>query len=150
MSAADRTAMKDEGRRFVTFVGTGGAAAVVNVGVRALLSRFLIFEIAVVAAYVVAMTVAFVLARVFVFNSRSSAWAAEYGRFAIVNLFAFLQVLIVSSGLLRLVFPAIGFTWRAETVAHIIGVASPVVTSYYAHKRFSFGRRREDAGAGGE
>jgi len=51
---------------------------------------------------------------------------------------AFAQVWVVSVGLARVIFPAIGFSWRAETVAHVVGVLSPVVTSYVLHKRFSF------------
>ncbi len=45
---------------------------------------------------------------------------------------------IVGVGLDRFVFPAVGFTWHAETVAHVIAVASPILTSYVAHKYFSF------------
>jgi putative flippase GtrA len=59
-------------------------------------------------------------------------------RFALVNIAAIAQVWIVSVGLARFVFPAAGFTWHAETVAHVIGVAVPVFTSYVGHKRFSF------------
>ena len=59
-------------------------------------------------------------------------------RFALVNAIAFVQVWLVSVGLARLLFPAIGFTWQAEIVAHAIGVASPAVTSYFLHQHFSF------------
>jgi putative flippase GtrA len=64
--------------------------------------------------------------------------SGEYARFALVNAVAFAQVWLVSVGLARLVFPAIDFTWQAETVAHVIGVVSPIVTSYIGHKHFSF------------
>ena len=53
------------------------------------------------------------------------------------------QVWIVSVGLARFVFPAIGFTWHDETVAHVIGVLVPVVTSYLGHKHFSFAARAD-------
>jgi len=62
----------------------------------------------------------------------------EFIRFAIVNAVSFAQVWIVSVGLARLVFPAIGFGWQAETTAHVIGVLSPVATNYVLHERFSF------------
>jgi putative flippase GtrA len=55
-----------------------------------------------------------------------------------VNLLALVQVWLISVGLVRLVFPAIGFIWQAETMAHAIGVVSPVITSYFAHKYYSF------------
>jgi putative flippase GtrA len=54
-----------------------------------------------------------------------------------------LQVLAVSLLLEAIVFPRLGFTWHAATVAHVIGVASPAFTSYYAHKFFSFRTLRE-------
>ena len=41
-----------------------------------------------------------------------------------------------------LIFPAVGFTWHGETVAHVIGVLVPVVTSYLGHKHFSFAAPR--------
>ena len=51
---------------------------------------------------------------------------------------ALITQLVVSVGLARFIFPATGFAWHAETVAHVIGVAVPVFTSYLGHKHFSF------------
>ena len=45
-------------------------------------------------------------------------------------------------GLARLAFPAVGFDWLAEDIAHLIGVAIPAVTSYFGHRHFSFSSRR--------
>jgi putative flippase GtrA len=125
-------------RRFGGFVLTGGIAALVNLVTRYAISFVLVYEVAVAVAYLIGMTTAFLLSRHFVFKASGRSWAEEYGRFAIVNAFAFAQVWLVSIGLARFVFPAIGFDWHAEDVAHLIGVASPIVTSYYAHKNFSF------------
>jgi len=50
-----------------------------------------------------------------------SAVATESLRFALINLAAVSQLWVVRVGLARFVFPAIGFTWRADTVAHVIG-----------------------------
>ena len=49
----------------------------------------------------------------------------------------------MSDLLVRLLFPAIDFKWHPEEVGHLIGVMSPVLNSYYAHKHFSFGRASE-------
>jgi putative flippase GtrA len=117
---------------------TGGIAAVVNIVTRMLLQRVFSYEVAVGLAYLVGMTTAFVLARTFVFKPVDGDAHGQFVRFAMVNGVAFVQVWIVSVGLARVVFPAVGFSWRAETVAHVIGVLSPVVTSYILHKRFSF------------
>ena len=128
-----------EARRFSAFVLTGGVAAACNVGTRILLSRVMRYEAAVALAYLAGMLVAFELSRRFVFNrNHDRAWHVQLMRFGTVNCVSFLQVWLVSVGLLRLVFPRIHVTWRPETVAHLIGVASPILVSYYAHKHFSF------------
>ena len=127
-----------EARRFVTFAVTGGIAAVCNLVARFLMSRVMRYELAVLFSYLVGMVVAFVLARSFVFEKSSTEWHAQLGRFAIVNVFAFAQVWLVSVGLVRLIFPWLAFHWHPEDVGHVIGVASPVLVSYYAHKHFSF------------
>ena len=126
--------------RFVRFLMTGGFSALVNIGVRKLLSSIMIFEIAVVIAYLIAMAVAYVLARLFVFGASGRGVWSETKRFATVNAVALCIVWIVSVGLARWLFPAIGFTWHADTVAHAIGVMTPAVTSYLGHLHFTFSR----------
>lgn len=127
-----------EARRFVAFLLTGGLAAGVNVGSRMGFGLVAPYEAAVALAYLVGMTTAFTLARLFVFAGSGRRLHVEYGRFALVNVAALVQVVVVSVGLARVVFPAIGLTWNAELVAHVIGVLSPVLASYQGHKRFSF------------
>lgn len=136
-----------ETRRFLTFVVAGGLAALVNVVSRVLLSHVVSYEVSIALAYLVGMTTAFLLTKLFVFEQSGRAVSSEYVRFALVNVVALAQVWTVSMVLARLAFPFIGFTWHADTIAHAIGVVSPVVTSYYGHKRFSFGRN-ETANAG--
>lgn len=130
-----------EGKRFASFIVTGGIAALVNLGSRWLFSHAMPYEAAVALAYLVGMTTAFLLARMFVFNASGDSWLAEYGRFAVVNAFSFAVVLGVSAGMLRLVLPFMGWTWHAEEIAHLVGVVSPIVLSYYAHKHYSFGEK---------
>lgn len=132
-----RTSPSEAGR-FLSFLTTGGLAAICNLGSRVLLSRMVRYEIAVAVAYLIGMCIAFVLARSFVFEESSRAWHVQLTRFATVNFFAFMQVWLVSVGLARLFFPWLSFQWHPEMVAHLIGVSSPVLLSYYAHKHFSF------------
>jgi hypothetical protein len=73
-----------------------------------------------------------------VFMPSGRAIHDEYLRFGIVNLVALAQVWIISVGLARFVFPAVQFTFHADTVAHVVGVVAPVFTSYLGHKYFSF------------
>ena len=129
---------RPEARRFLAFLMTGGLAAAVNVASRIVFEGVMPYEPAVVLAYLVGMTTAFFLARLFVFSGSGRSLHVEYGRFALVNVAALVQVLVVSIGLAKFVFPALHFTWNPELVAHVIGVLSPVVVSYQGHKRFSF------------
>ncbi len=124
--------------RFLRFVLTGGIAAGVNVGSRWLLNFAMPYEAAVTLAYLAGMTTAFVLARLYVFDAGGGRVGSQFARFAMVNAVAFAQVWLISVGLARGLFPAIGFTFHADTIAHMIGVVSPVVTSYIGHKRVSF------------
>jgi len=129
-------------RQFVAFVVAGGIAAAVNIGSRILFSLVMRYEIAILVAYLCGMTVAYILNRMFVFAASGRGMPSEYARFTLVNLLAVAQVWIVSVGLARFVFPAVGFAWHAETVAHVVGVLVPVVTSYLGHKHFSFAAGR--------
>lgn len=134
------TGLTPERQRFVLFVLAGGTAALVNILSRVALNWIMPYEVAIVVAYLCGMTTAYLLNKYFVFESSGRAVASEYMRFALVNLGAIVQVWVVSVGLARLVFPAIGFAWHAETVAHVIGVVVPVFTSYLGHKHFSFAK----------
>ena len=129
---------RPEARRFIAFLLTGGLAAGINVGSRLVFGLVMPYEAAVTIAYLVGMTAAFFLARMFVFASSGRSLHVEYGRFALVNVASLVQVLAVSVGLAKLVFPALHMTWNAELIAHVVGVLSPVVVSYQGHKRFSF------------
>lgn len=130
-----------ERARFIRFLAAGGAAAVVNVLSRIALSRAMPYELAIIVAYLIGMTTAYLLNKHFVFAASGRNITSEYVRFALVNLAAIVQVWIVSVGLARFVFPSAGLTWHAETVAHVIGVGVPALTSYFGHKHFSFGAK---------
>jgi putative flippase GtrA len=130
---------------FVRFVVVGAIAALVNVAARIVLEWYVPFELAVALAFPIALTVAFVGNRRWVFPGATD-WRRAYWRFFVVNLAALAQVWLISVGLYRLIFPMIGFTWHAELVAHVIGVLSPVVTSYYAHKHYSFRAQPAEGG----
>jgi putative flippase GtrA len=100
------------------------------------------FEMAVALSYIFGMILAFFLARTFVFtDAHTVSHSGDGGRlllFAIVNVVSLAIVWIVSVSLVRLIFPAIGYTYHAELVAHCIGMASPALPSWLAHKHFTF------------
>jgi putative flippase GtrA len=128
-------------RRFVRFLFAGGVAAAVNIASRIGFSQAMGYGWAILAAYLCGMTTAWALSRLLVFERSGGHWTGEYGRFALVNVVAAAQVWVISVGLERWVFPALGFTFYPLTVAHAIGVVVPVFTSYAGHRHFSFGNR---------
>ena len=125
-------------KEFTQFLLVGGVAALVNFLARILINKFVSFGLAVVLAYLVGMVTAFVLSKYYVFEQSGRHHLHELRDFTIVNLFAILQVWIISVGLAEYVFPAIAYTFYAPEVAHLIGLGVPAVTSYFGHKHFSF------------
>jgi putative flippase GtrA len=126
--------------QFLKFLAAGGFAALVNMGSRYVLNGFMRFEVAVVVAYLAGFITAYVLSRLFVFDPSGRSRRSEVRRFAIVNVFSLGVVWVVSVGLARVVFPAVGFTWHADDIAHVVGVLAPAVTSYFGHRFYTFAR----------
>ncbi|MBK3468908.1 GtrA family protein [Pseudomonas sp. MF6776] len=125
-------------RQFLVFLLTGGTAAAVNFGSRMLYSRWLDFSSAIILAYLTGMITAFVLAKLFVFKGSEQSLHRSLMLFTLVNVVAALQTWGISMGLAYYVFPALGVNSFVHEIAHAIGVAVPVFTSYIGHKRWSF------------
>ena len=124
--------------QFIFFIAAGGAAAIVNFGSRFVYSQWVSFSIAIVLAYLTGMVIAFLLARLFVFNqSQQSFWRSVF-LFCAVNTIAVLQTWLISMILFLYVLPYWGVARFAAEIAHGVGVLVPVFTSYLGHKRFSF------------
>jgi putative flippase GtrA len=125
-------------KEFLRFVLVGGFAALVNFLSRIGLSEIMGFRAAVAVAYVVGMLTAFMLSKLFVFQASGRHPAHELLYFSLVNLFAAIQVWAVSVGLAEYLLPTLGVAQWREAIAHAIGIAIPVFTSYLGHKRISF------------
>ncbi|MBM5798467.1 MAG: GtrA family protein [Cyanobacteria bacterium K_Offshore_0m_m2_072] len=128
-------------REFLLFLITGGVAALVNVVSRMGFSQLLRFELAVLLAYGVGVLTAYVLARKFVFLQSRTSVRRSFAAFALVNLFAVLQTWLVSVGLRNWLLPLLGIVVLRDLIAHGIGVAVPVLSSYFGHKHISFRQR---------
>jgi putative flippase GtrA len=116
----------------------GGFSALVNFLSRIALSQFMSFRLAVVYAYLVGMLTAYVLSRLFVFERSGRHPASELFWFSVVNVFAIIQVWVISVGLAEYAFPRLQVQFYPEAIAHLIGLGVPVITSYFGHKYFSF------------
>lgn len=124
--------------QFVLFLLVGGAAAGVNFFSRMAINHWTSYAWAVGGAYLIGMATAFVLNRLFVFKQSTQAVHHQALWFILVNAFALVQTLAVSVVLAKYVFPATGFIWYPEAVAHAIGIMLPLVSSYFGHKYLSF------------
>jgi putative flippase GtrA len=127
--------------QFVLFVIAGGTAALVNIVARLLFNVVTSFETAVVLAFPLGLTTAFMLNRSLVFDASEGNATQQYARFFVVNIAGLAVIWVVSVLLVRILFPAVGFTWHAKLIGHTIGVLSPIVVSYYGHKHYSFRRQ---------
>lgn len=125
-------------REFLLFIITGGLAALVNFGSRILLNDWLGFSFAVVVAYMIGMITAFYLAKYFVFNRKANSDWVSATRFGIVNAVAVAQTWVVSHVLAYYVLPNLSIISFRLEIAHGIGVAFPVFSSYLGHKYWSF------------
>lgn len=125
-------------RQFLLFLLTGGVAAAANFGSRIVFSLWLSYSNAIIIAYLVGMITAFVLARLFVFSESQQPIHQSLLFFALVNAFAVLQTWLVSMGLAFYVLPELGIEYFTQEIAHAVGVAVPVFSSYIGHKHFSF------------
>lgn len=125
-------------RQFLAFLVTGGLAASVNFGSRILYSLRFDFSVAIVLAYVTGMITAFVLAKLFVFKDSRQALHRSVMYFFLVNLVAVAQTWVISLALAYYGLPAMGLRSFVPEMAHAVGVAVPVFTSYLGHKHLSF------------
>lgn len=124
--------------QFVRFLVAGGIAAAANFGSRFFFSQWLPYGVAIVLAYLVGMTVAFVLMRRHVFTDSQSALGPQIAKFVGVNLLAVLQTLLISLALARWLLPSLGVLEHGEAIAHLVGVVVPVFTSYFGHRLLTF------------
>ena len=132
-------------QRFLKFLVVSGVAAAANIGSRIVFNVWMGYVQAILLAFCVGLTTAFVLNRIFVFKETVNPLHHQAFWFTVVNLAAVVQTLAVSLLLARWLFPSIGLDWHDETVAHAFGVAVPVLTSFVGHKHLSFrtgGRNR--------
>lgn len=125
-------------RQFIGFVMVSGIAGLANFGSRFLFSLAMPYAAAICAAFFVGMTTAFVLNRRFIFLGSKQSTKSQALRFLLVNLAALLQTLAISLLLARWLLPVLGWHWHPEAIAHAVGIAAPAITSYLAHKHWTF------------
>jgi putative flippase GtrA len=125
-------------KEFIRFLFAGGAAALVNWGSRFAFSRHAPYEVAVAGAYLLGMMTGFLLMRGWVFGAAHHPVRKQIATYALVNLLALLQTLLISSVLARWLLPQLGVVRHAYALAHAGGIVAPVFTSFVLHRRATF------------
>ena len=125
-------------KQLFLFLVTGGAAAGLNWGSRFVFSQFVSFETAIILSFIVGLLSGFFLMRTFVFDGTSKAVAPQVGRYIFINLIALAQTLTITLLLAEWLLPNIGIIDHTEALAHFAGVATPLATSYFGHKWYTF------------
>lgn len=125
-------------RQFALFLITGGTAAAVNFVSRIVYNLWLDYSTSILIAYLTGMVTAFVLARMFVFTETSHGIRRSAVYFSLVNVAAVAQTWAISMVLANYALPGMGVSRFVPEIAHAVGVAFPVFTSYLGHKHWSF------------
>lgn len=125
-------------RQFGAFVAVGALAAAANWLSGLGLSQLVRFELAVALAYLLGMSVAFVLNKRWVFTNSGRALRGELSYFLVFNLIGFCVVWAASIGLADYLFPTLGLHWHPRALAHAIAIALPLVFNFLLHKFVTF------------
>ena len=131
-------ALFDRLPRFVRFLACGGFAAAVNWASRFAWNLIMPFSLAVLAAYVTGMAVAFILFREFVFERSGSDTSEQVRNFVIVNIVGMAATWALANFLVYWALPAAGVTSHVEAIGHGIAIFAPVVTSWFGHRFLTF------------
>ena len=135
MSAA---ALFDRLPRFLRFLACGGFAAAVNWASRFAWNMIMPFSLAVLAAYVTGMVVAFILFREFVFERSSTDTSEQVRNFVIVNILGMAATWALANLLVYWALPSAGVTRHVEAIGHGIAIFAPVVPSWFGHRFLTF------------
>lgn len=125
-------------RQFLGFLFTGGIAGAINFLSRIFLSSYFDFSTAVVIAYLIGMASAFMMVRSLIFLDDKKPMHHSMVRFLIINIIGLAQTWGISVALELYIFPYAGMKFYSAEIAHIIGLAFPVATSFYGHKKWTF------------
>ena len=140
MAINQLTLSRDELKRCSVFVIVGGVAAMASLVSRGLLSRVMLFEMAVVIAQIIGLVIAFSLSRKLVFTSFEGSLGRAFRRFFVVNIFSLAIVTAISALLYRTALPLAGWTLYPDYTAHFIGLGVATFPAYFGHRFYSFRR----------
>ena len=125
-------------KQFFRFLLVGGFAAFANITSRIIFSKFFSYKLSIIFSFLVGLTTGFILMRNYVFVFQKNLIYRQIQRFILINLLNLIQIYFISLALNSLMSLLITKVELVELIAHIVGVLFPVITSYFAHKYFTF------------
>lgn len=123
--------------QFLKFVLVGVTAALANWTSRYGMSHWLSFPVAVALAYLVGMSVAYALNRVFVFPGSNRPIARQASEFVLVNL-SFLPIVWLSALSFRWALSYLGLRIFLDGIAHALALAVPMLATFLIYKFKTF------------
>ena len=137
-SRESRLIYKINYKQVFRFLLVGGFAAFANIISRIIFSEFFSYKLSIIFSFLVGLTTGFILMRNYVFVFKKNLIYRQIQRFILINLLNLIQTFFISLALNSLMSLLITKVELVELIAHIVGVLFPVITSYIAHKYFTF------------
>ncbi len=124
-------------KQFLKFLAVGGTAALLHWISRIVLSLWLPFSWSVTVAYVIGMTVAFILNRIFVFPKSSKPIYRQARDFVLVNV-GFFPLVWLAAISINMMLEQFNFVYAPQALAHGIAVSLPMIATFLIYKFFTF------------
>ena len=120
------------------FLLVGCIAAFANISSRIIFSRFFSYKLSIIFSFLIGLSTGFIFMRNYVFVFKKNLIYLQIQRFILINLLNLIQTFFISLGLNYLLSLIINKEKLVELIAHVVGVLFPGITSYFAHKYFTF------------
>ncbi len=124
-------------KQFLGFLFVGGLAAFLNWTSRIILSSWLSFSWAVVIAYAIGVTIAFLLNSYFIFPASNKPKIKQARDFVITNI-CFFPVVWLSALGLNQGLESLGVMRYTESISHGIAVGLPMFATFLIYKFIAF------------
>jgi putative flippase GtrA len=128
------------GWQFAAFLSVGVTAALFHWTSRILLSQFMSYSWAVVFAYVVAMTIAFLLNSYYVFPGSDKPARKQARDFFFINI-AFFPIVLIASLAFNRALIQFGVSKYSEEFAHALAIIIPLPATFLLYKLLAFKER---------
>ena len=124
--------------QFSKFAVAGGLAALANFLSRFAFNYYLPYVPSITLAFFVGLVTGFLLMRKYVFPRSTHGPAKQVYFYVLVNLAGLVLTIVASISVAKLANLVVANTGLDEAIGHLAGVASPILLSFYAHKKLTF------------